>query len=318
MRRLIYILCAVVLVGRSNSLSLGEEISAAGLGERISATSRGIKNASFTVTYDDSIDGSPDQYSVVRIVYDSSGRVRRTELDKGSYDAEGNKVSSRKGRKDSSFDGEKSIVLNTYKDLDGSGKPIFAPEGVYRIAVITDATNGASMWRTKDRDPLRNNPVHLLVRLDALAAAGQAVELNPIQYEGEVAVVVRFQQGGVEVTATIDPKRSWALRDLVEKDSMGTTTKHYHVEYAQANDRFWLPLRGTTTSLREKVEPPVLLPPKVRGGKPELVPVPAGTGRIAKYHTAFELSNLVINDPNLDESVFTISLPDGTRVSDLR
>jgi len=152
--------------------------------------------------------------------------------------------------------------------------------------------------------------------LDALAGLGQTVELNPTQYEGEAAIVVRFQQRGVEVTATLDPKRSWALRDLVEKDSMGTTTKHYHVEYAQTKEGFWLPLRGTTTSLREKVEPPILIPPKVPGGKPELVLAPVG--KIAKYHTAFELSNLVINDPNLDESVFTISLPDGTRVSDLR
>src|SRR5947209_20511592 len=72
MRRLMYILLAVLLVGRSNSLSLGEEISAAELKERLSAANRAIKNASFTVTYDDSIDGSPDQYSVVRIAYDSS------------------------------------------------------------------------------------------------------------------------------------------------------------------------------------------------------------------------------------------------------
>ena len=319
MRRLIFILFVVVLFVGSGSLSLGEEIAASELSERVSATSRAIKNASFTVTWDDSIDGAPTGYSVVKTAYDALGRVRMTELDKGSYDAEGKKVSSRKGRKDSSFDGEKSVVLNTQKDLDESGKPIFAPEGVFRTVVIADATNGASMWRTKDRDPIRHNPVHLLVRLDVLAGLGQAVELSPTQYEGEAAVVVRFQQGGVEVTATLDPKRSWALRDLVEKDSMGTTTKHYHVEYEQSKEGFWMPLRGTTTSLHERIEPPVLLPPNVRGGKIELVfPVPVGTPRITKYHRAFELSNLVINDPKFDESVFTIPLPDGTLVSDLR
>lgn len=318
MRRFILILFAMVLFGRSNSPSLGEEIAASELSERVSATSRAIKNASFTVTWDDSIDGAPTAYNVVKTVYDSLGRVRITELDKGSFDAEGKKVSSRKGRKDSAFDGEKSVVLNTYKDLDGAGNPIFAPDGVYRTVVIADASNEPSEWRTRLRDPLRHNPVHLLARLDVLAGLGQAVELSPTQYEGEAAVVVRFQQGGVDVTATLDPKRAWALRDVIETDSMGTTTKHYHAEYVQAKEDLWVPLRGSMTMLHEKKEMPILIPPNVTGGKPEVVFVPVENPRIQKHHRAFEVSNLVINDPKLDESVFTIPLPDGTLVSDLR
>src|SRR5437773_7298938 len=103
MRRLVFILFIMALSGGSGSPSLGDEITATKLSERVSATSRAIKNASFTVTWDDSIDGAPTGYSVVKTVYDSLGRVRMTELDKGSFDAEGKKVSSRKGRTDRSF-----------------------------------------------------------------------------------------------------------------------------------------------------------------------------------------------------------------------
>lgn len=318
MSRLFTLLIAI-LFSLANRESCGEEVAAAELSERVSAANQAIKNASFKVTWKDSIDGTLRQYSVVKIVYDSLGRIRMTEIDKGFYDKAGGQVSSRKGRKDSSFDGEKSVVMNTNTDFDASDKPIDPHQDeVVRNAVIADAMDDAGKWRTATRNPLRNNSRHLVVRLDALARLGQTIALSPIQYAGEEAVVARFQQGGVDVTATLDPKRSWALRDLIEKDSMGTITKHYHAEYAQSKEGLWLPFLGTTMFLHEKMEPPVVKPPKVKGGKPEVVRARGKAPIMQKEEWVFELSDLVINDPRFDESVFTIFLPTGTLVSDLR
>jgi len=238
------------------TIGLGDTMPASELSERVSLSVRSIKNVSFVVTWNDSIDGGSLQYSTLKTVYDSLGRIRVTEIDKGSYDEAGKKMPSRKGRRDKLFDGEKSVVLNTLTDLDDAGKPIFAPSGIYRHAVIADAMDGPSKWRTSDRNPLVNNPQHLLTHLERLAQLSQVVEANPAQYEGEQAVIVRFKQGGLDVTATLSPTWSWALRELIQKDSTGKTTKHFCAEYTRTKEGLCLPTRGTIMFLHRKMEMP--------------------------------------------------------------
>lgn len=282
------------------------------VGERLSSNLRSIKNVAFDVTWTDSIDGGQKGYSVLKTVSDSLGRIRVTELDKGTLDADGNKISSRKGRRDKLFDGEKSVVLNTQDDLDEAGKPIFVPNGekIYRIAVIADALDGPSKWRDSERNPITFATNSVLPKLKSLAELGQRVELTPVIYEGEEALVARFRERGFDVTVTISPKYSWAIRQIEEKNSNDKVIKHSRYDYVRVQDELYLPTRGAM--MWHHVQTDLRLSPPSNS-------LQSSTAHaIRRHESQFELSNFVVNDPSFDGSVFSISLPIGTRVSDNR
>lgn len=322
-RYLIDSLCIAVVVSVSasaSSISVGETRPASEISELVSLNVRSIKNVSFSVTWNDSIDGRSLQYSTLATVYDSLGRIRTKEIDKGTYDSAGNKVPSRKGRTDKLFDGEKSVVVNTQTDLDEAGKPIVASSGVYRYAIIADAMAGPSKWRTVGRNPIANSPEQLLASLDKLALLKQVVEVTPTKHDHEEAVMIQFQQGGLDVTATLLPTWSWALRELVHKDSTGRTTKHFRAEYTRTNEGLSLPTRGTLMFLAPKIDMSLLELPK-SGKGPVRKPIPSQLDEpsiIQSHQWQFEIFDLVVNDPNFDESIFVVSLPAGTRVADNR
>ncbi len=170
----------------------------------------------------------------------------------------------------------------------------------HRTAIISEGLGADGVGPNRHRNPFHFTIGWVIDTLDALQHSGGDVAVESVEGEQE-AYVVRFRApedrdpSGNLHSVFIDPAKEWVITRHEVHDSSGALRSLETFEYAADSGGIWLPKSGSSKNWGT-----------------------SGPDQEPAREWRFEVKEIRYNDPEFDDSVFEVSLPPGTYVTDNR
>jgi hypothetical protein len=261
-----------------------------------------IKNVRIKSTWENREGGALTLTESQEFVADDLGRIRLT-YSQQRFQSDGTKINdeTQPSTFDSLFDGEALVEQTIYERHDRLGAllPEGAPGSTYRTAQIFDSKAHRGLAQTH-RNPLSTNAT-LLAGLSEAQRGGRPLSIIPLEEKGAYSVTYmrkpEFESPVIARNVAEVKERLGYLPVRVEaKDSAGKAIRVIEIDYDRASEQTpWMPRRVIDKIFQANVQQETLL-----------------------SDATMSTDEVVVNDPQFDESVFNVRLEPDTAVWDSR